>query len=94
MITAGMGLRFRRSLNIFPWLKLNVSRSGPSVSVGTHGAWETVSDRGARTTVGLPGTGLSYTTSSKASGLLGNKHLWLMIGVCLVGYVVLRGALS
>ncbi len=89
-----MGLRFRRSLNIFPWLKLNLSRSGPSVSVGTRGAWETVSDRGARTTVGLPGTGLSYTTSGKVSGWLANKHLWLMIAVCLVGYVVLRGALS
>lgn len=56
-----MGLRFRRRLRIVPGLSLNLSKSGPSVSVGVRGAHVTYGARGRRTTVGLPGTGLSYT---------------------------------
>jgi hypothetical protein len=56
-----LGLRFHRRLNLLPGLRINLSRSGASVSVGHRGAWYTVGPRGRRVTVGLPGTGLSYT---------------------------------
>jgi Protein of unknown function (DUF4236) len=57
-----MGFRFRRRLTLFPGFSLNLGRSGlTSVSVGTRGAHYTVGRRGPRATVGLPGTGLSYT---------------------------------
>ena len=59
-----MGFRFRRSLRLMPGLRLNFSRSGPSVSVGTRGAWATFGHNQSRYTVGLPGTGMSYTTIS------------------------------
>ncbi len=59
-----MVLRFRRSIKIAPGVRLNVSKSGPSLSVGGHGATANFSKRGTRTTVGVPGTGLSYTSGS------------------------------
>jgi hypothetical protein len=33
-----MGWRFHRDLNIIPGVRLNVSKSGVSTSVGPHGA--------------------------------------------------------
>ena len=59
-----MGLRFFRRLKIAPGLTLNLSKSGPSLSMGVRGAHVTVGKRGVRRTVGLPGTGLFYTTTS------------------------------
>ena len=56
-----MGFRFRRSVRLFPGLRLNVSRSGVSASIGRRGAWFTLGPRGTRATIGSPGTGLSYT---------------------------------
>jgi len=59
-----MGLRFRRSIRVFPGLRLNVSPSGVSASIGRRGSWLTFGPRGTRATVGIPGTGLSYTEQS------------------------------
>jgi hypothetical protein len=55
-----MGLRFQRVLRIFPWLRLNVSKSGVSGSVGPRGADVNIGRRGVTTNAGIPGTGLSY----------------------------------
>lgn len=48
-----------------PGLRLNVSRSGPSLSFGVRGAHVTVGRRGVTRTVGLPGTGIFYTSRSR-----------------------------
>ncbi|MFK4507064.1 DUF4236 domain-containing protein [Bradyrhizobium daqingense] len=56
-----MGFRFRRSFKLVPGLRLNLSGSGASVSLGPRGLRYTISSRGTRTTLGLPGTGLSWT---------------------------------
>ncbi len=56
-----MGLRFRKIISILPGLRLNVSKSGVSTSLGGRGATVNVGANGKRTvTVGIPGTGLSY----------------------------------
>jgi len=57
-------LRFFRRRKIGPGLSLNASKSGLSLSFGLRGAKVTVGRRGVRRTVGLPGTGLSYTSTS------------------------------
>jgi hypothetical protein len=57
-----MGFRFRRTLSIVPEARLNLSRGIPSVSVGVRALHYTVGPSGTRTTVGLPGSGLSYTS--------------------------------
>ncbi|HEX6795905.1 MAG TPA: DUF4236 domain-containing protein [Casimicrobiaceae bacterium] len=59
-----MGFRFHRSVRLFPGLRLNLSRSGVSASVGRRGAWLTLGRRGVRATVGIPGTGISYSEQS------------------------------
>lgn len=57
-----MGLRFRRSVRLFPGVRLNFSRSGISTTIGVRGAGITLGPHGAYANVGLPGTGLSYRT--------------------------------
>jgi hypothetical protein len=61
-----MGFRFHRTVRLLPGLRLNLSKSGVSASIGTRGAWLTFGRKGTRTTVGLPGTGISYTRTSSA----------------------------
>ncbi|NOU04708.1 MAG: DUF4236 domain-containing protein [Hyphomicrobiaceae bacterium] len=56
-----MGFRFRKQFSIFPGVKINLSKSGVSTSLGGHGATVNVGTSGKRTmTLGIPGTGLSY----------------------------------
>lgn len=55
-----MPFRFRKSVRLFPGVRLNLSKSGMSVSVGGPGATVNLSRRGHSVTLGLPGTGLSY----------------------------------
>jgi hypothetical protein len=57
-----MGWTWRRRIRIGPGVRLNLSRTGPSLSIGRHGYTKTYSARGVRTTIGIPGTGLSHTT--------------------------------
>ena len=59
-----MGLRFYKRVHLFPGVSVNVSRSGPSLTVGVRGAHVTMGRRGVTRTVGLPGTGIYYTSHS------------------------------
>ena len=56
-----MAFRFRKSVKLFPGVRINLSKSGPSLSVGGRGHTLNVSKRGTRATVGIPGTGLSIS---------------------------------
>ena len=67
-----MGLNFRKSISLGKGLKLNLSKSGPSVSFGKSGFRQSVNLKGqARTTVGIPGTGIYYTKTSNVKNLVG-----------------------
>jgi hypothetical protein len=57
-----MGVRLRRSVRLFPGVRLNFSRSGVTTTVGVRGATMTLGGHGTHVNVGLPGTGLSYRT--------------------------------
>lgn len=60
-----MPARFRKSVSLGGGVKLNLNKKSLSVSAGPRGARYTVSSTGRRTTsVGVPGTGLSYRTSA------------------------------
>ena len=74
-----MGLNFRKSISLGKGLKLNLSKSGPSVSFGKSGFRQSVNLKGqARTTVGIPGTGIYYTKNTNVknvvSGLTGKVN--------------------
>lgn len=57
-----MGLRFRKSIRIVPGVRLNVGLRRTSVSFGGRGFTYNVGSNGSRVTVGIPGSGLSYST--------------------------------
>ena len=67
-----MGLNFRKSISLGKGLKLNLSKSGPSVSFGKSGFRQSVNLKGqARTTVGIPGTGIYYTKNTTVKNVVG-----------------------
>ena len=80
-----MGLRFRKTISVLPGVRLNISKSGVSASIGTKGATLNIGRKGARGTVALPGTGLSYSEKLPLPGdrpggqpsLLGKVVGWL-----------------
>lgn len=60
-----MGLRFRKSITLFPGVKMNFGLHSQSISFGGKGFRTTYSSTGRVTrSVGIPGTGLSYVTTS------------------------------
>ena len=56
-----MGFRFRKSIRLLPGIRINLSKSGVSTSIGKPGATINISERGTQGTVGIPGTGISYS---------------------------------
>ena len=71
-----MGMRFRKSKKIAPGVRLNLSAKSASISIGPKGFKKTFSTSGrVTTTVGIPGTGLSYSTSKKRARLLPDPPL-------------------
>ena len=67
-----MSLRFRKSIRLGNGLRVNLSKSGTSLSVGKRGSTVNFGPRGERMTVGVPGTGLSY--SKRIGGRVRRKH--------------------
>jgi Protein of unknown function (DUF4236) len=93
-----MGLRYRSSIRLARGLRINLSKSGASLSVGRRGATLNLGPRGARATVGLPGTGISYSeaapwhrrvasSGSARSGAFGLLVLLLFLGGILIALV-------
>ena len=86
-VGAKVGFRFQRRIRILPGVHVNLSKTGISTYIGRKGL--TVNLRGdtVNTTVGLPGTGLSYSTTSKAGTsfpsllivLIALLALWLLL---------------
>jgi len=60
-----MGFRFQKRIKLLPGLRINLSKSGVSTSVGTPGATVNFRKGKKKLTVGVPGSGLSYSTESK-----------------------------
>lgn len=64
-----MGFRFRKSVKIAPGVRLNIGKKSVGISAGVKGAHVSVNSSGRKTTtVGLPGTGLSYSKTEKIGG--------------------------
>ncbi|HEX3944136.1 MAG TPA: DUF4236 domain-containing protein [Rhizomicrobium sp.] len=76
-----MGLRFHRVFSVLPGVRINVSKSGVSTSVGPRGADVNIGRHGVTTNAGIPGTGLSYR---QKMGSRGSK----------LGIIALVGALA
>ena len=55
-----MGLYWRRSTKILPGVRINWSKNGPSISMGSKGAKVNIGKRGTYVSGGILGTGLYY----------------------------------
>lgn len=60
-----MGLSFRKSIKLGKNVRLNISKNGPSLSLGSKGAKVNISKRGVRTSVGAGGIRYSKNYSFK-----------------------------
>lgn len=60
-------MRFQKRIKILPGVSVNLSKTGISASLGPRGAKVTVGSGKQRTTVGIPGTGLSHSVVESAS---------------------------
>lgn len=67
------GLRFQKRLQVLPGVRINLSKSGASASVGPRGADVNIGPHGVTTNAGIPGTGISYRSKlgKSSSGLIG-----------------------
>ena len=63
-----MGWRFYRRIRVLPGVRVNISKTGTSLSIGTRGAQTTIGRGRIRQTFGIPGTGLSYTRYIRREG--------------------------
>jgi hypothetical protein len=75
------GLRFQKRLKLLPGLKINLSKSGASATVGTKGAGVNIGRDGITTNAGIPGTGLSYRQKLSSK----NKSAWIGVLALLAG---------
>jgi hypothetical protein len=70
-----MGVRFRKSIKLLPGVRVNLSKSGISTTLGGRGASINISERGVYSNLGIPGTGMS--TRQKISGGTSTKSTFL-----------------
>jgi hypothetical protein len=87
-----VGLRFNRRIPLLPGLRVNLSKSGPSVSLGHRGGWLTIGPRGTRATAGLPGSGLSYSTQVEGGPHLGHQASFVLLLIVVI--VLVASALN
>jgi len=81
-----MGLRFHKSLKVLPGVRLNLNKGMPSISLGGKGVTFNISKNGEKTTLGLPGSGLSYSTTT--SSKTGNKGRISAVVLLILGAIV------
>src|ERR1700761_6630763 len=66
-----MGFRFQKRISILPGVRINLSKSGASASLGPRGADVNIGRDGVTTNAGIPGTGLSYRQKVGKGGKTG-----------------------
>lgn len=91
-----MGWRFQKRISLFPGVGVNLSKSGASLSLGIRGAHVTLGHGRIRRTVGIPGTGIYYTTSTGTRHALphslaeeADQHISGWFIICAVVLIVL-----
>ena len=89
-----MAFRFQKRIKILPGITLNLSRKGVSTSLGATGARVTYGHGEKRTTVGLPGTGISHSQVEKIAPAeppqpeQENERANLLIGIGFIAFLI------
>ena len=80
-----MGFRFQKRISILPGVRINLSKSGASASIGPKGADVNIGSHGVTTNAGIPGTGISYRSR------LGTHGSWLGVALLLAALAFWAG---
>lgn len=90
-----MAFRFRKSIRIIPGVRLNFGKTGSSLSLGGKGMTVNVNKKGTRTTLGVPGTGMSYSTYKPHGNANPTKNKSLnTIGLWLAGIIFIIAVIA
>lgn len=88
-------MRFQKRIKLLPGITANLSRKGVSTSIGVTGARVTYGHGEKRTTVGLPGTGISHseiertTPAAKNEPAPENDTTNLLVGIGFIAFLFL-----
>ena len=77
--------RFRKTVSVLPGVKVNLSKTGLSTSVGGKGATLNVGHGKRMVTFGIPGTGLSYRTQASTQILF---LALIAVGIVGIAYLI------
>lgn len=80
-----MAIKFRKTKKILPGVKLNISKSGVSVTTGIKGASINIGKNGVYRNLGIPGTGISKRDKLEFSSSKEEDYCYLDV---LIDYVV------
>jgi len=75
--------RFRKVVSLGKFLKINISKTGVSASVGRPGATINIKKDRVDGTVGLPGSGLSYKENLSKRGC---ASMFLILGIWVMSF--------
>ena len=75
------GLRFQKRISVLPGVKINLSKTGVSTTVGGKGASFNVGTKGQKVNLGIPGTGISYRAPANGTIILLVVAAAVIVGV-------------
>ena len=70
-----MGFRFSKRKKIAPGLTVGISKSGPSMRVGSRNVGVSVGKRGTKVRASAPGTGLAYEGKLRGGSTKAGRRL-------------------
>jgi hypothetical protein len=73
--------RFRKTISVLPGVKVNLSKTGVSTSVGGKGATLNIGHGKKNVTLGIPGTGLSYRTQASNQLVIAGVVVVVLVGI-------------
>ena len=73
--------RFRKTISVLPGVKINLSKTGVSTSVGGKGATLNIGHGKKNVTLGVPGTGLSYRTQASSQLVIAAVAVVMVVGI-------------
>jgi hypothetical protein len=86
--------RFRKTFSVLPGVKINLSKTGVSTSVGGKGATLNIGHGKRNVTLGVPGTGLSYRTQASTQLAIAAVVVVVVVGIAyLIQPELVRSAL-
>ena len=80
------GLRFQKRLRVLPGVRINLSKSSASASIGPRSADVNIGPHGISANAGIPGTGLSYLTKLAKPHIAVIGVVVLVIGLGIAAY--------